>query len=193
MKGHNSHHNLGVDTMNQLGSIENGEHNMIIYRNVKAFEEVYSCYAEMHLAREMEDEIMLIVTFYQTFGVVRSTLTEKGIDVTKHEDNGSLVIADSVQGYQVSDVNGVIKLAKLLAVRASKERKNGVCVFADMGSFFLFERLSEMIRYETSVPKKLDVKVKAFSCYHKKDFDTLSSYQQNVLQELHYRTFAMEK
>lgn len=105
MKGHNSHHNLGVDTMNQLESIENGEHNMIIYRNVKAFEEVYSCYTEMHLARGMEDEIMLIVTYYQTFGAVRATLTEKGIDVGKHEDNGSLVIADSVQGYQVSDVN----------------------------------------------------------------------------------------
>ena len=57
---------------------------MIIYQNVKALKEVYSCYAEMHPAREMEDKTMLIVTFYQNFDVVRSTLTEKGIDVTKH-------------------------------------------------------------------------------------------------------------
>ena len=62
-----------------------------------------------------------------------------------------------------------------------------------MGSFFLFERLTENIRYERSIPKKLDVKVKAFSCYHMKDFDTLNSYQQSILQELPYRTFAVEK
>ena len=94
---------------------------MIIYQNVKALKEVYSCYAEMHPAREMEDKTMLIVTFYQNFDVVRSTLTEKGIDVTKHEGNGSLVIADSVQGYHLSDVNGVIKLE--VTCSSSKQRK----------------------------------------------------------------------
>ena len=101
---------------------------MILYQNIKALKEVYSCYAEMHLAKEMEDEIMLIVTFYQNFNVVRSTLTEKGIDVTKHEGNGSLVIADSVQGYQVSYVNGVIKLE--VTCSSSKQRKKewGLCV-----------------------------------------------------------------
>ncbi len=138
MKGHNSHHNLGIDTTNQLRSIKNGEHNMIIYQNVKALKEVYSCYAEMHLAREMEDEIMLIVTFYQNFNVVRSTLTEKGIDVTKHEGNGSLVIADSVQGYpgllrQRSNKIG----SHLQFEQAKKERMGFVCLLIWAPSFCL--------------------------------------------------------
>ena len=88
----------------------------------------------------------------------------------KYESNGSLVIIDSVKGYQRANFYGVLRLIQLLAIRAQKDSKSGIFSIADTGSFFLIGREKELVNYELSIPKKVDIKLKAFCCYHKKDF-----------------------
>lgn len=130
---------------------------------------------------------MLIATQYETPDRVRQNLVDYGIDAEKYEKDGSLVIVDAVKGYQRGDVNGVLKLAKSLAGRAEKEGKQGVCVFGDPGSFFMFDKLAELLQYELSMPHRFDVKIKAFCSYHAADFDRLTPGQKQAIEGDYYR------
>lgn len=162
------------------------EHNILVYPDLETFVEMYCMYAKIHLQPKY-DEILLIVTQYETPDKVKQNLTEFDIDAKLHEQNGSLLIVDSVKGYQNGDTDGILKLAQWLADRAEKEGRQGVCVFGDMGSFFMFDRLVELLQYELSIPAKPGIKLKAFCSYHASDFDRLSLEQRQTLQDNHYR------
>lgn len=103
---------------------------------------------------------MLIVTAYETPDTVRNMLSEYEINVQKYESNGSLVIIDSVKGYQRANFYGVLMLIQLLAIRAQKDSKSGISSIADMGSFFLLGREKELVNYELSIPKRVDIRLK---------------------------------
>jgi hypothetical protein len=125
----------------------------------------------------------------KTPDTVRDMLSEYEINVQKHESNGSLVIIDSVQGYQRANFYGVLRLIQLLAIRAQKDSKSGIFSIADMGSFFLSGREKELVNYELSIPKTIVIRLKAFCCYHKNDFSLrLTRDQQRQLTYHHYKT-----
>lgn len=134
---------------------------------------------------------MLIITTYETPNNVRDMLSEYEINVQKHESNGSLVIIDSVQGYHTGNFYGVSRLIQLLAVRARKDLKSGIFSIADMGSFFLCDREKELVNYESSIPKTIDMRLKAFCCYYKNDFSLrLTEDQQNQLTNHHHEAIS---
>jgi hypothetical protein len=82
-------------------------------------------------------------------------------------------------------------LIQLLAIRAQKDSKSGIFSIADMGSFFLFGREKELVNYELSIPKTIDIRLKAFCCYHKNDFSLrFSKDQQRQLIYHHYKTIS---
>ena len=99
---------------------------------------------------------------------------------------GSLWVIDSVKGYHMPDVYGLLKLARSLEARAEKEEKSGIAEFADMGSFFLLNKRKELVDYELSVSGRLNTKLKAFCCYHSEDFNTLAKPQKKMLLESHH-------
>jgi hypothetical protein len=85
----------------------------------------------------------------------------------------------------------VLRLIQLLAIRAQKDSKSGIFSIADRGSFFLFGREKELVNYELSIPKRVDIKLKAFCCYYKKDFYLrLSKDQQRQLIYHHQKTIS---
>ena len=163
-----------------------GEHNMLVYPDLDTFKEMYCMYAKIHLQPKY-NEILLIVTNYETPEKIKQNLKDFDVDAEKHEKEGTLVIVDSVKGYQNGDVNGVLKLAKSLATRAEKEGKQGVCVFGDMGSFFMFERLTELLQYELSIPPRPGIKLKAFCSYHAGDYSKMTPEQKKTIENNHYR------
>jgi hypothetical protein len=62
---------------------------------------------------------------------------------------------------------------------------------SDMGSFFLYIREKELINYELSIPKNIEIPIKAFCCYHKSDFELrLTKKQQGYLVNHHRRTIS---
>jgi hypothetical protein len=168
-----------------LGDAHFGDHSMLVYRDLDALREMYCAYCKAHL--EPASEIVLIATQYETPDRVRQNLMDYGIDAEKYGRDGSLVIVDSVKGYQQGDMNGVLKLAKSLARRAEKEGKRGMCVFGDPGSFFMFDRLAELLHYELSLPQSFDVKIKGFCSYHAADFDRLTPDQKQAVEGNHCR------
>jgi hypothetical protein len=178
---------LDMNSEHQLQNSCYNEHNMIIYEDLYTLREIYTKFSKKAL--EQNNEIMFIVTNYETPDIVRNMLTEYEINVQKHESNGSLVIIDSVQGYQRANFYSVLRLIQLLAIRAQKDSKRRIFAIADMGSFFLFGREKELLNYELSIPKTIDIRVKAFCCYHKKDFSLrFTNDQQRQLIYHHYKT-----
>ena len=178
-----------MNSEHQLQNSCYNEHNMIIYEDLYTLREIYAKFSKKAL--EKNNEIMLIVTTYETPDTVRDMLSEYEINVQKHESNGSLVIIDSVQGYHRANFYGVLRLIQLLAIRAQKDSKSGIFSMADMGSFFLFGREKELVNYELSIPKTIDMRLKAFCCYHKNDFSLrLTKDQQRQLTYHHYKTIS---
>jgi hypothetical protein len=66
--------------------------------------------------------------------------------------------------------------------------KNGVSILADMGAFFHYDKLDHLIEYETSLPRRSDIKAKGFCLYNEDDFNwRLSRIQKKKLLEHHGR------
>jgi DcmR-like sensory protein len=162
---------------------------MIIYEDLYTLREIYCNYSKEAL--EKSNEIVLIATTYEDPNTMRDMLIDYGLNVQYYESNGSLVIIDSAQGYQTGDTYGVFRLIQSLAIRAQKHAKSGIFSISDMGSFFLFNREKELVRYELSIPKKIDIRIKAFCCYHKNDFALkLTRDQQGYLTNHHQRVIS---
>lgn len=156
------------------------------------------------------DEIVLLLPFYDTVNGIRYALKRKaGINVEKYEKEGSIVIVDSLKAYSsFSPSSSVLKpssppsspasnytkyyyilhLFRSLLERANHLGKRGIAVIADMGPFYLLDKVDELVRYETSFLSKTDcIKCKAFCSYHKDNFHMLSLEQRERLLEHHYR------
>ena len=168
--------------------IENGGHHMLVYRNLQTFRQIYSEYAAISLA---ENEIVLLATQYEAIETVRANLVARGVDVAKHLKDGTLFIVDAQQGYSAGDVEGTFKLALTLAARAKKERRRGFTWLGDMGSFFAFESIADMMDYELSRPQKYENIMKTVCCYHEQDFATLPERQRKALFDHHYKSIVI--
>jgi hypothetical protein len=153
---------------------------------------IYSGYVKAQL--EDNNEIVLILPYYETTEMVRSILSGENnnnggpiIDVRKYEKEGSLVIIDSVKAYFGSDID-LMSFVEKLAKEAQSSGKSGVSVIADLASFYYYDGIDKLIEYEMSLPTKYDdeMKLKGFCFYHEKDFDRrLTKQQKQKLLEHH--------
>ena len=110
------------EILDHLFHAEYGTHSILVYPNIETLRETYSRYVKMQL--EDNNEIVLILPYYETANNVRKILSEgfvnniadgndsvvvvatvngtknnSIIDVARHEKEGSLIIMDSVKGY----------------------------------------------------------------------------------------------
>ena len=200
-----------------------GSHCLMVFPDLMTLRGVYSLYTKMQL--EDSNEIVLILPYYETIGMVRLTLSGEtiynengnnpygysGIDVNKHEKEGSLIIVDSLKGYFYSegkssfhinndspkgDLNLMLYL-EILLKQAERQKKNGVTVLSDMGSFYHHNNRDgnlKLIEYECSLPEKFDArKLKGFCLYHQKDFEKrFSQKQQAELLDCHSRNIIVK-
>jgi hypothetical protein len=157
-------------------------HNLLIHPSLDAFKETYARYFKSRL--QNNKEIILFLSTYQNVHSVRDTLIEAGVDVTKFEREGFLLILDSVRTYFGSEFY-ILSTIKILSKRAENQEKEGCCVIADMD---LFYDSNELLKLETAVSLKFDsVRCKGFCCYHQAYFNRLSDNEQELLFEHHYR------
>ena len=169
--------------------MEPGAHNILVYNDLKAFREIYSRYSRALLA---ENEIVVIASQYDTISEVRNTLRLDGVDIEKYLNQGTLFIIDAQPGYQDADRSGIWKLCETLISRVRKEDRRGVTLFGDLGSFFSFEQIEEMMQYEKSLPQKYEDTMKGICCYHLEDFGNLSETQQQTLFDHHFKSIVVE-
>jgi hypothetical protein len=156
------------DILDHLTHAEYGTHSILVYPNIETLRETYSRYVKIQL--EDNNEIVLILPYYETADKVRKTLSEgivniadrngndadavndtknnSIIDVARHEKEGSLIIMDSVKGYFGSGNNSegedrLMSFVKQLVKKAERSGKNGVSVIADLGSFYHYHHNSK--------------------------------------------------
>jgi MEDS: MEthanogen/methylotroph, DcmR Sensory domain len=174
-----------LDIIEGLNKIEYGEHIILIYPNLYALREIYSHYCNIALKN---DELVLILTYYETAGRIRQTLKELNINVEKYEkENDLVIIEDSIEinsGYK----EDFLSLLKTLDKQQKKRSKNGISVIADMGVFFHSQNNKDaLVDFESSLPSKFDMNVKRICNYHSGDFDRFEKYEKDNLIEPHHR------
>jgi hypothetical protein len=182
---------LMTDEKDKKHLMEPGAHNILIYNGLKALREIYIQYSRALLPK---NEIVVIATQYDTISNVRNTLRLAGIDVEKYLNQGTLFIIDAQQGYQQDADPGssIWKLCESLISRARQEDRRGVTLLGDLGSFFNFEKIEELMQYEKSLPQKYEGTIKGICCYHLDDFGNLSETQQQTLLEHHFKSILVQ-
>lgn len=166
--------------------LAHSSHNMFVYDDIKSFE---TFYAE-HAARWLPlNDIVLIASQYQTLDKVRTVLDKRGIDTTKHMDEGTLVIIDAQHGYLLADMYDTFKLALTLAKRAKKEGRRSLSWIGDLSSFIGFQKIEDMMKYELSFPEKFeDEMIRCVCCYHQSDFGMLPEEHKDALLNHHFKS-----
>jgi hypothetical protein len=178
------------EVLRQLRQAEYGAHYIIVYHDMMTLRQIYAGYIRTQL--EDNNELVLILPYYETTETVRSVLSENNssnggsiIDVRKYEKEGSLMIIDAAEAYFSSDTD-LMSFVEKLAKQAQSSGKKGISVIADLASFYHFNRIDKLIEYEMSLPSKYDdkMKLKGFCFYHQEDFDRRLSKEakQNLLE-----------
>lgn len=198
---------------------EYGAHYLLIYPELSTLREIYSRCIKSEI--EYSNNIVLILSYYESPDNLRRILSDGSdsknknkddiIDVSKYENESSLVIMDSLKGYFGSDhdygvgsgSNGLMKIIRQLLESAEEVGKNGISVFADLASFNHYNEQNDygktstdrLVDYELSLPSKYDgMKLKGFCIYHKADFDRrLTEEQKQKLLNHHGKGLLIDK
>jgi hypothetical protein len=183
--------NLQVDDAAiKLSAEKFGIHCMIIYPDLPTLREFYSHYIKKQM--EGNNEVVLFTPFYETADLVRQILSEghTAIDVSKHEDEETLLITDALKKY-FQDAEGEENdwyFKKMMVKQAKKRGKNGFSILGDMGAFQYKGKIKELVEYELSLPTKFDIDLKGFCLYNEKDFERFAEEQKQKLIEHHGMT-----
>jgi hypothetical protein len=171
------------DTLYHMNEAEYGAHYIIIYPNLHTIRQLYASYIDKQI--EANNEIVLVNPFYETTGSIRQVLSQRNpdLDVSKHEKEKSLIIIDSLEEYFGKRSDMPFKTS--LANHAKKIGKNGLSILGDIGAYPYKSKSEDLVDYESSLPAKFDLPMKAFCLYHQKDFDTFSHEQKQKLIEHH--------
>jgi hypothetical protein len=169
----------------QLEQIESGGHVVLVYPNLETLREIYSHYCRTALEN---NELVLLLTYYETADSVRQTLTEVGIDVKRYEKERALMIIEDITKTYFGSGQDFLFFLNILNKQQEKRGKNGISVIADMGIFYHFNNNDKdaLFRFERSLPAKFDIRLKRFCYYHVHDFDRLEEKEKQDLLEQHY-------
>src|SRR5712692_6875172 len=142
-------------------------------------------FEKLKLARQGSHYI-LVYRDLHTLRKIYSQYTKRQIE-EKNEKQDSLLIIDSARAYFGSSID-IVSFVKSLVNYADQIGKNGVTVLADMGSFFCYNKLNDLIEYETSLQRTSDIKAKGFCFYKRDDFKwRISRIQRKELLDHHGR------
>jgi len=169
----------------KLEQIESGGHVVLIYPNLETLREIYSHYCRTALEN---NELVLLLTYYETADSVRHTLTMVGIDVKRYEKERALMIIEDITKTYFGSGQDFLFFLNILNKQQEKRGKNGISVIADMGIFYHFNNNDKdaLFRFERSLPAKFDIRLKRFCYYHVRDFDRLEEKEKQDLLEQHY-------
>jgi len=171
-----------------LPHIERGHHYLVLYPNIEKSREVYSDYVKGQFQQE-PDSVILVLPYYDTTEKVRDILESKGVNVTEHVKEGSLVIVDIEKVikstyFELTDAQRLEGFAKQIE---SKNQGKSILVVADMSVFNHLKKCEELLEYERILHKELRIRNwKELCLYHEKDFRVMFTEEEvNELLEFH--------
>lgn len=175
--------------LNTIKASNYGDHNLVVYPCLGQFEEFYiECCKDSILGR---NEIFVLLTSYQQVSAVRKKMQLAGIDAARYENDGALIILDSETAYQATleenEKYSIINILTSIMTTQVKvrDKKKGITLFSDLGTFILNDRRGDLISYELSMPLRFDSPVRSFCFYHKDDFNVLQEEQRRRICSHH--------
>lgn len=174
------------DIVERIMNSKFGEHNIVLYSDIRTLPCLYSKYSKKSL--ESSNEIILILPHYQSITNIVQSLTNSGIDIDKSKKEGSIVVVESKKGYYslTDEFVGIMIMVEMLLQRAKKLNKSGVTVISDMGLFFHLNRIENLIKWETELSSSIyATKVRILCNYSETDFGKLDDHQRKHLIDHH--------
>jgi hypothetical protein len=185
----NSNKRLYEDEISdRLLRVPPGHHYLILYPDIETMRKVYASYIKRQL-EEQPESVVLFLSYYDTTDSVRNVLSSKGIRVKEREQTGSMIILDIMKVldnpyFQVPDIEKLRELA-----RKTEKQFGGKTIFiiADMSVFNHTKKASEILEYEKTLHKDLQVeRWKELCFYNKRDFETMfTKSESNTLMDYH--------
>jgi hypothetical protein len=169
------------DSIRQLSEAAYGSHYLVRYSEIPVWRRIYSSTVKQFL--EEDNNIVLVVPFYESTSQVRQVLLKEFADLEQYEKDGSLAIIDSIKAY-FSQV-GIMTFVDGLLKHAKSAGKNGISVFADMGSFFHMQKIHQLLEHEISLPARYDARLRGFCFYNEANFTKFTESQKRSLYEHH--------
>lgn len=157
------------------------EHYVVVYRDNNTFRKIYS----QHAKRQVEkNEMVILLPYYETVDRTRVVLDQAGLDAKALERDGFLVLMDSYAAYLGFRQDSELFFNRLLS-HAVIPKKSGICIIADMGAFFLINRVAEMGLGR--------MRVRRFCTYRQRDFDMLSESQKAAIFGEGYKALVVQQ
>lgn len=176
-------HNIST-FLKQLAQIQFGEHNILVYDDIASFRQIYSNHAKKRLE---DNEIVLLLPYFESVDSVKFYLQEAGVDAEQHSRDGSVVIVDSVEQF-FGEGKDFHYFLGILEKKAKENGKKGISVIADMNAFYQIYDESRLIKYETSIQPKTDTKYSSLLCsYQRTNFNRLAKNVRELILAQHYR------
>lgn len=175
-----------LEIAERLTTIRSGDHVILIYPNMYSFREIYPRYCKTSLEN---NEIVLLLTYYETVDSIRLALKEIDLDTERYEKERALMIIQALTRTYFGSAEDFLFFFKILDKGQEKQGKNGISVIADMGVFFHHLQNNEknsVIEFERSLGSKFDIRLKRFCSYHKGDFDRFEENEKRNLLEAHH-------
>jgi MEDS: MEthanogen/methylotroph, DcmR Sensory domain len=169
------------EVITQIMQSVSGEHNILVYSDTESFGKIYSDCCKKRLA---DNDIVILLTFYETPEKVKLRLGNAGIDTEQSLKEGSMIIADAAKEIFGENKN---LLQFLLNIERHIKRVGEGCisVIVSMGAFFLYEKEEEVQEYEGLLDLCKIRNWKVLCCYHRGDFNRLSEAQMQGLLDRH--------
>ena len=124
-----------LEGIDRLDKIEQRT-NIPIYPDLCALEEIYSHYCDISLK---SNELVLILTYYQTAECIWQTLKELDMDVEKYEkENDLIILEDSIEKHS-GYTKDFLSLLKLLINYKRNEVKMDYLLLQIRVYFFIFK------------------------------------------------------
>jgi hypothetical protein len=164
---------------------EHGEgiHSAVMFDEIGKFREFYCEAAKTTL---QNDEVLMILTYFETADTVKYYLREAGVDVDLYGRADSLFVIDSVEQFFGSTVENTLRFIELLNKKARRQGRKGLAVIVDMDAFFHLKE-EGLVRYERSIlPKDNQDKFTCMVCaYHRSNFEKIPKGTQETILKQH--------
>jgi hypothetical protein len=173
------------NVINEIAESPYGSHYSIVYHNLNVLRNIYPSLIRQHL--EAKNDVVLFLPFYDSTERARQVLSKNKVDVNKCENKEeSLIIMDASKAYFGSSIDIVSFIASLTKL-VKETGKDGLLVFEDMGPFFYYNKLNDLIRYEASLSSSYRpwIEAKAFCLYNKLDYNRFIIKQKKTISRNH--------
>ncbi|MCW4045827.1 MAG: MEDS domain-containing protein [Candidatus Bathyarchaeota archaeon] len=165
---------LSPRILEQVQKLKPTNHAILVYDSIDAKHQVLFTYLNTGLNNH---EAVIYVASEETPADIRIAMKEHGIDVDKHEKTGALQILNYSEVYVC---NGKFDIEKTLAFWKQEYQKAsktffGLRVTGEMSCFFKNNLIDDLLSYEKTLHRKLDLPIIAICSYNSKDFNADSN------------------